>query len=173
MLHTCSPRSDAEGSARCLLRPIRLPHTRNDLVARRSDALAKRFDIMAIGTLEANVSLALVDPRRTRVRAYGSFSATDVSLNGPMGESTTLQIERAPFETFFVDEESTETRSKYDSDEDDAYDEPLDEGRIDLGELVAQHMYLYVSDREATQYREWGEEFAPGEVVWDSDPELG
>ena len=128
----------------------------------RSDALAKRFDMLGIGSLEANVSLAIVDPRRTRVRAYGKFSAADATMRGPGGKPATLQVTQAPFETFFVDETSQEMRSSFDSDDDDSYDEALDDGQIDLGELVAQHLYLYISDKEAMQYKEWGEQYSPG-----------
>ena len=116
-------------------------------------ALAKRFDLVSIGTLAANVSLAIIEPRRTRVRTYGSFTATEVVQRSIIdGErQTTLQLEKMPFETFFIDEEFAEDDAgsgSYDSDVDESYDEYIEEGQIDMGELVAQHLYLALSDRQ-------------------------
>lgn len=114
-------------------------------------ALAKRFDLISIGTLAANVSLAIVEPRRTRVRTYGSFTATEVVQRSVMdgNRQTTLQLEKMPFETFFIDEEmADDAGGSYDSDVDESYDEYIEEGQIDMGELVAQHLYLALSDRQ-------------------------
>ncbi len=135
-------------------------------------ALAKRFELQSIGSLAANVSLAIVDPRRPRVRAYGSFDATDVEIRSSFQSDamTTLQATRVPFETFFSGD--TSLKGKYDAEEDDdSYDEEIDDGQIDMGELVSQHLYLYLSDLEISKYREFTSEYSPGEVVFDSDPD--
>ena len=48
------------------------------------------------------------------------------------------------------------------------------DGQIDVGELVAQHLYLSLADLEQARAREWDDdEYAPGELVFDSNPELG
>lgn len=56
------------------------------------NALAARFDLKSIGALSANVSMALVDNRRTRIRASGTFSARDVQRESSTGDVTTLQV---------------------------------------------------------------------------------
>ena len=136
-------------------------------------ALAKRFELQSIGSLAANVSFALVDTQRPRVRAYGSFDATDVGVvNGFQGDAvTTLQAIRVPFETFFSGD--TLLKNKYDDDDDDdeRFDEDIEDGQIDMGELVAQHLYLYLCDLEMSKYREFTSEYTPGDVVFDSDPD--
>jgi hypothetical protein len=137
-------------------------------------ALAKRFELQSIGSLAANVSLALVDTQRPRVRAYGSFDATDVGVvNGFQGDAmTTLQAMRVPFETFYSGD--TLPKNKYDDDDDDErFDEDIEDGQIDMGELVAQHLYLYLCDLEMSKYREFTSEYTPGDVVFDSDPDEG
>ena len=141
--------------------------TRNALSATPEEcaALASRFDLAGLRSLEANVSLAVVDPRRTRVRAYGSLCATDVEERGA---SSALQINSAAFETFFVDEDLLGGGGAYDSAADDAYDEPIEDGQIDMGELVAQHLYIYLANiLDAEKLREASSEYAPGEVVLD------
>ena len=135
-------------------------------------ALAKRFELGGLRSLAANVSLAVIDPRRPRVRAYGSFDAFDVIMkSGLQGDSTTtLQAMDVSFETFFSGDAMVQ--GKYDVDEaDDAYDEEIEDGQIDLGELVSQHLYLYLSELELTKFREFSSEYEPGEIVFDSDPD--
>ena len=130
--------------------------------------MAKRFDLASLASLEANVSLALIDPRRTRVRAYGTICAGGLEQNGPSGPLAALQVDAAPFETFFIDEE-LDGAGAYDSDDDETYDEAIEDGFIDTGELVAQHLYLWLSEHEQTLIRESSSEYAAGEVVLDSD----
>ena len=144
--------------------------TRHALVATDSEctALATRFGFDGLASLKANVSLAVVDKRRMRVRAFGKFDASDLVMDGPLGGSVTLQADGVGFETFFT-EDLADTAGKYDSDEDDSYDEEIDDGQIDIGELVAQHMYLHFCEMEMTQCREFEPEFEDGEVVYDSD----
>ena len=59
-----------------------------------------------------------------------------------------LQVEDAAFETFFVDEEADSGGGTFASDEDDSYDESIEAGQIDIGELVAQHLYLRLGELE-------------------------
>ena len=148
--------------------------TRNELTATPEEcaALASRFDLAGIGSLAANVSLAVVDPRRTRVRAYGTFRASAVEPRAAgAAAAEALQVDAAPFETFFVDEELLIGGGAYDSDADDAYDEPIEDGSIDMGELVAQHLYLWLSEQEQQELRSADGEtdYKPGEVVFDTD----
>ena len=149
--------------------------TRNSISATSDEcaALATRFDLGALGTLDANVSLAVVDPRRSRVRAYGSLRATGIKQGGEQGEAATVQIDDAKFETFFIDEDllSLPSSGAYDSADDDAYDEPIEDGKIDMGELVAQHLYLWISQREQALLSEQSADYAAGEVVIDTDDE--
>ena len=144
--------------------------TRHALVATDDEctALAGRFGFDALASFKANVSLAVVDKRRMRVRAFGKFDASDVVMDGPLGGSVTLQATGVAFETFFA-EDLMAAAGKYDSDEDEAYDEEIDDGLIDIGELVAQHMYLHFCEMEMTGLREFEPEFEDGEVVFDSD----
>lgn len=179
-LHRCSPPVAAaapppinEFSRPQAVAGLRKQASRFSLEATAAECadLAKRFDLQAIGALAANVSLAVVDPRRPRVRAYGSLNARDVVVrSGFRGESsTTMQAAGVPFETFFSGD--TTVKGRYDDDDDDSYDEELEDGQIDMGELVAQHLYLYLSELETTKYREFTSDYAPGEVVFDSDPD--
>ena len=55
-------------------------------------ALAARFDLVSIGALAANVTVTLVDKRRTRVCAHGRLSARDVQRSIPSGQISTLQV---------------------------------------------------------------------------------
>ena len=138
-------------------------------------ALAARFDLVSIGSLAANVSLAVVDPRRQRVRTYGSFTAVDVVTKGAMGSTDrSFQLEQSKFETFFIDEELAEVGGggTFDSEEDESYDEPIESGQIDMGELVAQHMYISISDRQTLELSEYIVPGADGEIVFDTDPDL-
>lgn len=133
--------------------------------AEECEALAKRFDLESLGSLNANVSCTLIDRRKARVRARGTFSAGNVVQIG----FGTIPVNEVTFETFFSDEAAvTGGKNSYDSEEEDTYDEPVEEGQIDLGELVAQHLYLHIS--QPVDGGDDDNEFAPGEVVYDSAP---
>lgn len=136
-------------------------------------ALASRFGLQGLRSLDANVSLAVVDQRRMRIRAYGKMDASDVVVDGPAGTPATLQVDAAPFETFFVEDADSPAAPPrtFDSEQDDSYDEDIMDGQIDMGELVAQHLYLYVSNNEFLQLREWQSDAEPGDVVFDTDPD--
>ena len=153
--------------------------TRNMIEASDAEceALATRFDLVSIGSLAANVSCAIVDPRRSRVRTYGSFTAMDVVQRGMINgdQTTTLQLENSKFETFFIDEELANDAGigAFDSDEDESYDEYIEDGQLDMGELVAQHLYLAISDRQQLELKEFSTDPAlDGTIVLDTDPDL-
>jgi len=144
--------------------------TRKDIDATADEfaALAARFDLESLGSLSANVSLSVVDKRRMRVRAKGTMSASDVVVRGVMGSTPSiLQVDGVPFETFFAEDE--EGGGTFDSDEDYSYDEPIDNGQVDLGELVAQHLYLHLSFAEQARNREFETDSAAGTIVFDTD----
>ena len=71
-------------------------------------ALAERFELKSIGSLVANVSLSLVDKRRTRVRASGKLTAADVKRVTFSGAEATVQVWRAPTQT-----STTESQLRY------------------------------------------------------------
>ena len=126
-------------------------------------ALAKRFELEALGALAANVTLTVVDRQRQRVRAVGTLSAADVVRTAFDGAQKTQQLDDVAFETYFISEdEATEMlRSDAPLDDDEAFDEEIDEnGSVDLGELVAQHLYLYLDELAAME----AEEFTPDRV---------
>ena len=126
-------------------------------------ALAKRFELEALGALTANVTLTVVDRQRQRVRAVGTLSAADVVRTAFDGAQKTQQLDDVAFETYFISEdEATEMlRSEAPLDDDEAFDEEIDEnGSVDLGELGAQHLYLYLDELAAME----AEEFTPDRV---------
>ena len=126
-------------------------------------ALAERFELEALGALTANVTLTVVDRQRQRVRAVGTLSAADVVRTAFDGAQKTQQLDDVAFETYFISEdEATEMlRSEAPLDDDEAFDEEIDEnGSVDLGELVAQHLYLYLDELAAME----AEEFTPDRV---------
>ena len=126
-------------------------------------ALAERFELEALGALTANVTLTVVDRQRQRVRAVGTLSAADVVRTAFDGARKTQQLDDVAFETYFISEdEATEMlRSEAPLDDDEAFDEEIDEnGSVDLGELVAQHLYLYLDELAAME----AEEFTPDRV---------
>ena len=126
-------------------------------------ALAERFELEALGALTANVTLTVVDRQRQRVRAVGTLSAADVVRTAFDGAQKTQQLDDVAFETYFISEdEATEMlRSEAPLDDDEAFDEEIDEnGSVDLGELVAQHLYLHLDELAAME----AEEFTPDRV---------
>lgn len=127
-------------------------------------ALAKRFALTSLDSVSAKVSCTLIDPRKSRVRAWGTFSAANVAQM----ESVPIAVDEVPFETFYSDDAALASgKNAYDSESEEDYDEPIEEGQIDLGELVAQHLYLHISQPEV-DFGDEDEEFAPGEVVFDT-----
>ena len=91
-----------------------------------------------------------------------------------MGSASEVQVDGASFETFFIDESmlAAPKSGRYETGDEEAYDEPIEDGQIDMGELVAQHLYLYVSKEQQGEMREAASEFAPGEVVLDTGDDL-
>ena len=167
-------------------------------------ALARRFDFEELSSLAANVSLAVVDRRRMRIRARGTLSAVGLRQRNFVGDSVYVPVSEVPFETYFIatdadvdiaqleldvadDEARAATRTRRHArrgwaararahrahhlshsraisrDLPQAFDEIVCDGRIDLSEVVAQHLYLHVDDANSDAAGEWRE--APGEVV--------
>ena len=104
------------------------------------------------------------------------------------------QVDAIPFETFFMPEEELDTGGSVDSEDETKYDEvmprlqpphargaswltaprpsvqAIEDGGIDAGEMVAQHLYLYIYDLQVQEEREWSDdETAEGTIVFDSD----
>ena len=60
-------------------------------------------------------------------------------INGD--QTTTLQLEKSKFETFFIDEElANDAGIRVDSDE-RVFRQYIEDSQIDMGELVPQHLY--------------------------------
>lgn len=135
-------------------------------------ALAERFELESIGSLVANVSLALVDKRRTRIRASGKLSAGDVRRISFSGDVATVQVDSIAFETHFMPEEELNTGGSMETEDEFKYDEAIENDQIDTGELVAQHLYLYLYGLSLQEEQEWSDEVVEGTVVYDSNPEL-
>jgi hypothetical protein len=93
-------------------------------------ALAKRFDLLSIGGIVANVSLSLVNKRTTRIRAAGKLSATDVARIGKSGATQTLQVGEVGFETFFKVQEEVNKGGLMDPSEEDTFDEDIEDGQV-------------------------------------------
>eukprot|EP00316_Scyphosphaera_apsteinii_P026126 CAMPEP_0119312722 /NCGR_PEP_ID=MMETSP1333-20130426/26974_1 /TAXON_ID=418940 /ORGANISM="Scyphosphaera apsteinii, Strain RCC1455" /LENGTH=122 /DNA_ID=CAMNT_0007317379 /DNA_START=448 /DNA_END=816 /DNA_ORIENTATION=- len=114
------------------------------------------------------MTLALVDRRRNRMRVKGKLSATDVRRLNLGGELITLQVTEAPFECHFISPEYVSAATiGLEVDDEEAYDEPIEDGQIDLGELVAQFFYIQLQALAEQEMSEWsvGDDFT---VVYDS-----
>ena len=48
----------------------------------------------------------------------------------------------------------------------------IEDDQIDVGELVAQHMYLHLYGLALQEEGEWSDDVPEGTVVFDSNPEL-
>lgn len=115
-------------------------------------AVAKRFDIEAIGSLSAALN---IEPESSigRYRVHGQLEALVTRICSRTGETFTQDI-KADVEGFFADKQGTVSfiAAKKKRDEefgeqpnfvDEAEDpEPLIHGHIDLGELTAQNLAL-------------------------------
>jgi len=145
-------------------------YARSDVCATPAEcaALAQRFDLEAIGGLSANVSVSLVNRQSGRLRVYGSLDGSDISRKSSGGDVVTLQAQGVDFETFFVPEEKFEARP-IDMDDDESFDEPLEDGQVDLGELVAQHLYMYLYDLSQSEVWEWAVEDEDSEILIEFD----
>ena len=84
------------------------------------------------------------------------------------GAPESLQMEAVPFESFFSQDVDVDEKATFnvDADVDTYYDEELEDGEIDMGELVAQHFYLHFCDLE--REAEGGDDYDPGDIVFDS-----
>mmetsp|Transcript_11958 Transcript_11958/g.20191 ORF Transcript_11958/g.20191 Transcript_11958/m.20191 type:complete len:214 (-) Transcript_11958:323-964(-) len=186
-LNSLSPvaRSPADRAERTALRLAEIPspefsrildvhfpskHVKESVCASSAEclALAKRFELESLASLQANMTLALVDRRRNRMRVKGKLSATDVRRLNLGGELITLQVTEAPFECHFISPEYVSAATiGLEVDDEEAYDEPIEDGQIDLGELVAQFFYIQLQALAEQEMSEWsvGDDFT---VVYDS-----
>uniref|UniRef100_A0A7S4F666 Uncharacterized protein n=1 Tax=Chrysotila carterae TaxID=13221 RepID=A0A7S4F666_CHRCT len=113
--------------------------------AQECEGLVERFDLESLGGLSANLTLSLVDRSAGRVRARGKFCASDVRCRDICGDLHTLQFDAVEFETCFVPEERL-SEGPIDINDPNSFDEPIENGQIDLGELVSQHFYLHLDE---------------------------
>lgn len=115
-------------------------------------ALAKRCAVPAIESLEARLTVA---PETGRYHVTGGFKAVLNQACVRSGVALTVDLE-SEVEGWFAEKEGTisfaKARKQRDEDmgdqpnfvEESDDPEPLDNGAIDLGELVAQHLCLAV-----------------------------
>ena len=163
------------------------------------EALCRRFELEGLGGLEANVSLsAVVRQQKVRVRASGSMTGRGVRRKSFSGESVEVSVEEVEFEAYFAedadDDDDGSLGGEIDMSDETLFDEPLDDGAIDLvraappcpllrrcsltrsrpprvqGELVAQHLYMHLTDLTLLEADTWATEDAPGTIYYDSDP---
>lgn len=107
-------------------------------------ALARRFGLPALGRLDATVKLRRV--RGEMVRVEGRFEAEITQTCVVSLEPFTSTVEDA-FTGLFAPPHLVPTNLKeididFGASDDDEEPEPMEGGRIDLGELVAQHVSL-------------------------------
>ena len=138
-------------------------------------ALCQRFDLDGMDELTANVSISkLSKAAALRVRATGSFAGLGVLRKNFGGEQVTMDVRGPEFEAFFATEPEEEERgasSQLVLDDDEAFDEPIVDGEIDLGELVAQHFYMHLCELTLQEASEWNDpKSVIGEVYYDTDP---
>ncbi len=114
-------------------------------------ALAERFDMEGLGALDASVTVSPVTLQRERFHVRGKFSASAVQRKNLVGELLTLTIADVAFESYYGATDDT----NYGLEDDDEYDELVVDGQIDLGELVAQHLYLHMSELAMAEGDEW------------------
>mmetsp|Transcript_705 Transcript_705/g.1444 ORF Transcript_705/g.1444 Transcript_705/m.1444 type:complete len:215 (-) Transcript_705:90-734(-) len=137
-------------------------------------SLCKRFDLEGIDSLQANVSISRVrlTEQTLRVRATGSMTGIGVSRKNFGGERVTLDVQGIDFEAYYATEaEDDAGGGELDMSNDEAFDEPIVNGEIDLGELVAQQLYLHLSELTLQEAGEWTDpDSVKGSVYYDTEP---
>ncbi len=129
-----------------LSRPLRIEKispngVEENMVARPTErqALAARFDLIDLPRLEAKL-MVMPEHSGSCYLVTGSISADVVQRCVVTLEPLPIHIEQS-LKVYFADAEFAMTgANERDMDEDDM--EPIDNGYIDLGELVAQHLGL-------------------------------
>lgn len=100
------------------------------------EALAKRFDLQEIGLLDAELEVWRV---ASGARASGEMVADVVQTCAISGEPVSEHI-RTTVELLFEEGDESFTDMELDPDEPDHM--PVEDGQIDLGEALAQSLYL-------------------------------
>jgi uncharacterized metal-binding protein YceD (DUF177 family) len=103
-------------------------------------ALARRFGLLALDRLEAHLTIKMLDDGHCRVSGRLFADVTQpcvVSL-----EPVPAKLDAAIAATFAADLASEATEIHVDAGGGDDDPEPMEGGRIDLGETVAQHLAL-------------------------------
>ena len=100
--------------------------------------LCKRFDLEGLDSLVANVSIARVKMGEDtlRVKASGSMTGLGVSRKNFGGEPVTLDVRAIEFEAYYATEPEDETGGQLDLSNDEAFDEPIIDGEINLVRLA-------------------------------------
>ena len=96
--------------------------------------LCKRFDLEGLDSLVANVSISRVKMGvdTLRVRASGSLTGLGVSRKNFGGERVTLDVRSIEFEAFYATESDDDLGGQLDLSNDEAFDEPIIDGEINL-----------------------------------------
>ena len=96
--------------------------------------LCQRFDLEALDSLQANVSISRVrlTEETLRVRATGSMTGLGVSRKNFGGERVTLDVRSIEFEAFYATESDDDLGGQLDLSNDEAFDEPIIDGEINL-----------------------------------------
>ncbi len=127
-------------------------------------ALAKRFGLLELGSLEARLSL-----RRERgsplIKLAGRLTADLVQACVVSLEPVPERVEES-FELLFTLEPAPETAEVHVEAEDEDIPEPVGPGGIDLGEAVAQQLSLAMNpypraEGASLERAEWGAEGGP------------
>ena len=137
-------------------------------------ALCKRFDLEGLDSLVADVRITRVKMGEDtlRVRASGSLTGIGVSRKNFGGERVTLDVQAIEFEAYYATESEDDLGGEIDLSSDEAFDEPIIDGEINLGELVAQQLYLHLSELTLQEAGEWTDpDSVQGAVFYDSDPD--
>ncbi|HEX7007777.1 MAG TPA: DUF177 domain-containing protein [Alphaproteobacteria bacterium] len=102
-------------------------------------ALAERFGLVALKALRAEVTLA--PTTAGQIRLDGRLAARVVQACVVTLESVEAEIAES-FTLFYADEVAPPARAVDLPIDDEAWPEPIEDGRIDVGEAVAQQLAL-------------------------------
>ena len=96
--------------------------------------LCKRFDLEGLDSLVAEVKISRVKMGEDtlRVRASGSLTGLGVSRKNFGGEPVTLNVQAVEFEAYYATESEDDTGGELDLSNDEAFDEPIINGEINL-----------------------------------------
>jgi uncharacterized metal-binding protein YceD (DUF177 family) len=129
-------------------------------------ALARRFGLLALDSLQANLTVAPVSRRLFRVS--GRLVAAVVQRCVVTLEPVAGRIEE-PFSALFG-EGGPGLKALVSASEEEDQPEPLQGGRIDVGEVVAQHMALALDPYPRCPGAVLPEEYAEGAAETPAGP---